>query len=130
MMQGAILGASSIIVRLIGVLYRVPLNNILGEKGIAYYGVAFEVYSFMLLLSSYSLPLAVSKMVSRRMALKEYKNTRRIFIFALGFAAFIGIAAFAITYFGAGFLAGLLNYPQSVIALKTLSWHDDADGGL
>ncbi len=122
MMQGAILGVSSIVVRMIGILYRVPLNNILGEKGVAYYGIAFEVYSFLLLLSSYSMPLAVSKMVSRRMALKEYKNTRRIFAFALCFALCIGIIAFAITYFGADFFANLLNYPQSAIALRTLSF--------
>lgn len=121
-MQGAILGVSSIIVRMIGILYRVPLNNILGEKGVAYYGIAFEVYSFLLLLSSYSLPLAVSKMVSKRTTLKEYKNTRRIFVFALIFAACIGCAAFAITYFGADFFAKLLNYPQSAVALRTLSF--------
>lgn len=121
-MQGAILGVSSIIVRMIGILYRVPLNNILGEKGVAYYGIAFEVYSFLLLLSSYSLPLAVSKMVSKRTTLKEYKNTRRIFVFALIFAACIGLAAFAITYFGADFFAKLLNYPQSAVALRTLSF--------
>lgn len=122
MMQGAILGASSIIVRLIGILYRVPLNNILGEKGVAYYGIAFEVYSFLLLLSSYSLPLAVSKMVAKRIALKEYKNTKKMLIYAMGFALFCGIAAFAITFFGADFFARLLNFPQSAIALRTLSW--------
>ena len=121
-MQGAILGVSSIIVRIIGILYRVPLNNILGEKGVAYYGIAFEVYSFLLLLSSYSLPLAVSKMVSRRVTLRQYKNTRRIFMYALGFASIIGLVAFAVTYFGADFFAGLLNFPQSAIALRTLSF--------
>ena len=122
MMQGAILGVSSIIVRMIGILYRVPLNNILGEKGVAYYGMAFEVYSFLLLLSSYSLPLAVSKMVSKRVTLREYKNTRRIFGFALGFAVCIGLVAFAVTYFGSDFFARLLNFPQSAIALRTLSF--------
>lgn len=122
MMQGAILGVSSIVVRMIGIIYRVPLNNILGEKGVAYYGMAFEVYSFLLLLSSYSLPLAVSKMVSRRVTLRQYRNTRRIFLFALGFAACVGLIAFAITYFGADFFARLLNFPQSAVALRTLSF--------
>lgn len=122
MMQGAILGVSSIVVRMIGILYRVPLNNILGEKGVAYYGMAYEVYSFLLLLSSYSLPLAVSKMVSRRVTLQQYKNTKRILLYAIGFAFVVGLAAFAITYFGANFFARLLNFPQSAIALRTLSF--------
>lgn len=121
MMHGAILGISSIVVRLIGIVYRVPLNNILGEKGVAYYGVAFDVYSILLLLSSYSLPLAVSKMVSKRVTLKEYKNTKRIFVFALIFALCCGIAAFCITFFGANLFAKILNYPQSAIALRVLS---------
>ena len=122
MMQGAILGVSSIVVRMIGIIYRVPLNNILGEKGVAYYGMAFEVYSFLLLLSSYSLPLAVSKMVSRRVTLRQYRNTRRIFVFSLIFAVCVGSVAFMITYFGADFFARLLNFPQSAIALRTLSF--------
>lgn len=121
MMQGAILGVSSILVRLIGIIYRVPLNNILGEKGVAYYGVAFDVYSILLLLSSYSLPLAVSKMVSKRTTLKEYRNTKRIFIFALIFSLCCGVAAFCITFFGANIFAKVLNYPQSAIALRVLS---------
>ena len=121
MMQGAILGVSSILVRLIGLIYRVPLNNILGEKGVAYYGVAFDVYSILLLLSSYSLPLAVSKMVSKRTTLKEYRNTKRIFIYALIFALCCGVLAFCITFFGADLFAKILNYPQSAIALRVLS---------
>ncbi|MBO4835367.1 MAG: polysaccharide biosynthesis protein [Lachnospiraceae bacterium] len=121
MMQGAILGASSILVRIIGLIYRVPLNNILGEKGVAYYGVAFDVYSILLLLSSYSLPLAVSKMVSKRVTLKEYRNTKRIFIFALIFALCCGVVAFCITFFGADLFAKILHFPQSAIALRVLS---------
>lgn len=121
LMQGAILGISSIVVRLIGLIYRVPLNNILGEKGVAYYGVAFEVYSILLLLSSYSMPLAISKMVSKSVTLKEYKNIRKILIHALIFAFICGLIAFLITFFGADLFAKILNYPQSAIALKVLS---------
>lgn len=120
-MQGAILAVASIVVRIIGLIYRIPLNNILGEKGVAYYGVAYDVYSILLLLSSYSLPLAVSKMVARRVELGEFKNTRKIFIFALCFAAVCGVAAFCITYFGADWFARVLNYPQAAIALRVLS---------
>ena len=122
MAQGAILGIASIIVRIIGLIYRIPLNNILGEKGVAYYGVAFEVYSILLLLSSYSLPLAVSKMVSARVTLGKYKQTRRLFINCIFFALAVGIAAFCITFFGAGLFAKILNYPESAVAIRVLSF--------
>lgn len=121
MAQGAILGIASIIVRLIGLIYRIPLNNILGEKGVAYYGVAYDVYTILLLLSSYSLPLAVSKMVSARVTLGKYKQTKRLFIYCIFFALAVGCAAFCITFFGADLFAEILNYPESAIALKVLS---------
>ena len=122
MVQGAILGAASILVRIIGLIYRVPLNNILGAEGIAYYGVAFDVYSILLLLSSYSMPLAVSKMVSARVALGQYKNTKRVLVHAIFFSLIMGLIAFAITFFGAEFFAEKLNYPPSAMALKVLSF--------
>ena len=121
MVQGAILGAASILVRLIGLVYRVPLNNILGAEGIAYYGVAFDVYSILLLLSSYSMPLAVSKMVSARVALGQYRNVRKVLRHAILFSLAMGVAAFCITFFGAQIFANILNYPQSAVALKVLS---------
>ncbi|MCF0143199.1 MAG: oligosaccharide flippase family protein, partial [Parasporobacterium sp.] len=121
MLQGAVLAVSSILVRIIGIIYRVPLNNILGEKGVAYYSIAFDVYSLLLLLSSYSLPLAVSKMVSARMAVKQYRNTKRVFLFALGFSLLLGITAFCIVFFGADVFARLESYPQAAIAIRVLA---------
>ena len=64
--QGSILAIASIVVRIIGIAYRIPMINIIGDEGMGYYGTAFNVYNIALLLSSYSLPLAVSKMVSVR----------------------------------------------------------------
>ena len=121
LMQGAILAVASIVVRIIGLVYRIPLNNILGEKGVAYYGVAYDVYSILLLLSSYSLPLAVSKMVANKVALGEFRNTREILILTVCFAAVCGVAAFCITFFGANWFAKILNYPQAAVALRVLS---------
>lgn len=123
MVQGAILGVSSIIVRLIGVIYRIPLTNIIGDKGIGYYSVAFDIYQILLLLSSYSLPLAVSKMVSARVAVNQYRRTRKILSNALIFAFIIGLIAFCITFFLADFFAGeVMKVPQSAIALKVLAF--------
>ena len=66
--QGSILAAAGIIVRLIGLLYRVPMTNIIGDEGMGHYSIAFNVYNIVLILSSYSMPLAVSKMVAARLA--------------------------------------------------------------
>ena len=94
--QGSILAVASIVVRIIGIAYRIPMINIIGDEGMGYYGTAFNVYNIALLLSSYSLPLAVSKMVSARLAGKQYRNAARILRAALCYATIVGAFAAAV----------------------------------
>ena len=82
-MQGSFLAIAGVITKIIGAVYRVPLVNILGDKGMGYYGVAFQVYAIALTLTSYSLPLAVSKLVSARNATGQYRNAHKVFKIAL-----------------------------------------------
>ena len=93
LVQGSILAVASIISRVIGLLYRIPLKAIIGDIGNDYYGTAMEIYSILLLISSYSLPLAVSKLVSTRMAKGQRRNAYRILKGALIFALVSGTAA-------------------------------------
>ncbi|MDO5572380.1 MAG: polysaccharide biosynthesis protein [bacterium] len=119
--QGGILATAGIISRLIGLLYRVPLTNIIGDEGNGLYAAAFQIYSIMLLISSYSLPLAVSKLVSSRVAKGQYRNARKIFRGALLFALISGGAVAVIVFFGADFFAGtLMTEPKSAVALRVL----------
>ncbi|MBQ7795207.1 MAG: polysaccharide biosynthesis protein [Lachnospiraceae bacterium] len=120
--QGSILAIASILVRIIGIAYRIPMINIIGDEGMGYYGTAFNVYNIALLLSSYSLPLAVSKMVSARLANKQYRNAERIFRAALGYATVVGAITAAVIWFGADFFASEIFYmPYASFALKTLA---------
>ena len=119
--QGSILAIAGLIVRIIGLLYRVPMTNIIGDEGMGYYSFAFEPYSVMLLLSYHGLPTAVSKLVAARNGEGKFKNSYRVFQCAMIIAIVIGIITGAITYFGAGFIAGKLsNQPMSTYALKIL----------
>lgn len=122
LVQGSILAIASIVSRIIGLLYRVPLEAIIGDVGNDYYSCAFEIYSMMLLISSYSLPLAVSKMVSARMALGEKRNAHRVFKCALGIAIVTGTIGCLIVFFGAEFLtAKVFQTPMSFFALRVLA---------
>ena len=121
-MQGSILAMASIVSRIIGLLYRLPVTNIITDHGNDYYSAAYEVYNVMLLISSYSLPLAVSKLVSAKAALGQHRNAWRIFKGALFLALTVGILGSAVTYFGAAFFTGtLLHTPESELCLKVLS---------
>lgn len=120
--QGSLLAVAGIITKIIGAVYRVPLVNILGDKGMGYYGVAFQVYAIILTLTSYSLPLAVSKLVSARLALKQYKNAHKVFKSALAFAFSVGGTAALFIFFGADFIAThIMAMKLSAYALKVLA---------
>jgi stage V sporulation protein B len=120
--QGGILAIASLFSRVIGLLYRIPLTNIIGDEGNGIYASAYNVYNIILLLSSYSLPLAVSKMVSVRVGRRQRKNALRIYQGAMLFAVLVGLAACAITFFGAGYLTeSLLKSPMSRLSLQVLA---------
>lgn len=119
--QGSILAAAGIIVRLIGLVYRIPLIAIIGDEGNGYYTSAFSIYSIMLIVSSYSLPTAVSKLVSARIARGQYWNSRRILKASMIYAACVGGIAAGALWMGADFFAGAMKMPYSSIALRTLA---------
>jgi len=101
LMQGSILAVAGLITRIIGLLYRIPMANILGEEGNGIYSVAFGIYNITLTLSSYSLPLAVSKLISQRSVNREYRNAFHVFRNALFFGLFVGTIACALIFLGA-----------------------------
>lgn len=120
--QGTILAVAGIIVRLIGLMYRILMTNIIGDEGMGYYSTAFNVYNIVLILSSYSLPLAVSKMVSARLARGEFRNASRVLWAALVYATIAGgLACALVWHFGDFFADKVFMTPFCVYALKTLA---------
>ncbi|MDD3251629.1 MAG: polysaccharide biosynthesis protein [Lachnospiraceae bacterium] len=90
LVQGSILAAAGILVRFIGLLYRIPMTRILGDAGNGYYSTSFEIYNIGLILSSYGLPLAVSKLVAARRVREQYQDVRKIFQSGLIFGTVAG----------------------------------------
>ncbi len=84
--QGGILAMAGILSRIIGIARRFPMQHIFGDKGNGYYAAAYSVYSIMLIISCYSLPLAVSKAVSSKISKRQYKSAQRVFQCAMVFA--------------------------------------------
>ncbi len=102
--QAGILAMAGIICRIIGILYRSPLAAVIGDEGNGYYGSAYNIYAIILLISSYSIPAAISKVIAGKLALKEYKNAQRIFHCAFLYVTIIGGIAALFAYFAAGIL--------------------------
>ncbi|EOS79895.1 hypothetical protein C817_02310 [Dorea sp. 5-2] len=122
LLQGSILAVAGVITKIIGVVYRIPLTNIVGSEGMGYYGVAFSIYTIALMLTSYSLPLAVSKLVSARVAVGQYRNAYKVFRCAMMFAVVAGGAVALIIFLGADFIAStVMQMDMSVYALRVLA---------
>lgn len=100
--QAGILAIAGIITRIIGLLYRSPLHGIIGDLGMGYYQSAYAYYTIILLISSYSIPSAISKVIAQRLAVKEYRNAHRIFHCALIYVLVVGGIASLFLYFGSG----------------------------
>ena len=122
MVQGSILAIAGVITKIIGAVYRIPLMNIVGDEGMGYYGVAFSIYTVALTLTSYSLPLAVSKLVSARIAVGQYRNAYKVLKGAFAFALLSGGLVALIIFFGAEFIASdIMSMDMSVYALRILA---------
>ena len=102
--QAGILAMAGIVVRIIGLLYRSPLTSIIGDEGNGYYSFAHNIYTIILLISSYSIPSAIAKVMAQRIAFGEYRNAHRIFKCAILYVVVVGGAASLFAYFAAPYL--------------------------
>ena len=122
LLQGSILAIAGVITKIIGVVYRIPLTNIVGSEGMGYYSVAFSIFTIALMLTSYSLPLAVSKLVSARVAVGQYRNAYKVFRCSMMFAIVSGGAVALMIFLGADFIAStVMQMDLSVYALRVLA---------
>lgn len=117
-MQAGILAMAGIIVRIIGLLYNSPMAAILGDEGIGYYNMAYNAYTIVLLISSYSIPSAISKVIAQKLAVKEYRNAHRIFKCALVYVLVVGGIASLFVFFGTGLL---VQIEYAMLPLKVLA---------
>lgn len=119
MRNASFLMVATLVSRIIGLLYRSPLRSVLGTTGIGYYGFASDVYVILLLISAYSIPMAIAKVVSDRLALKQYRSAHTIFKGALLYAVIMGGVAALIAIFGGRFLLAQ-NQQNALLSLQIL----------
>ena len=99
--QAAFLMAAQLICSVVGLLYRSPLHLIMGDVGDGYYTYAYEWYTIILLISSYSIPTAISKVMAERLAVGQYRNAQRVFHASLYYVLAVGGVGAAVAFFAA-----------------------------
>ena len=122
LLKGAtILAIAGIIGKVLGAVFRLPLANLIGAEGMSYYGVAYPVYAFFLVLSTAGFPVAISRMVAERTALGDYKNAFKTYKVSFNLMVTIGGVSFLICFFGAGIIATAMGNPGAKYSLMALS---------
>ena len=117
----AILAAGILIVKLIGMFYKIPLINIIGEAGAADFNNAYNIYAVLLTVSTAGLPVAVSKLVSEANALNRRNQVRRTFRLALVLFLTLGLISFLVMFFRADDLAGMMNDSKAAAGIRALA---------
>lgn len=113
----AILAIAGIISKVLGAIYRIPLGRIIGSEGMAYYQTAYDLYIWMLTLSAYSIPIAISKLVSEKIELGRRDEAHKTFRVALTMIAILSLTGSLVLFFNAKPFAEMLKNPGAYFAV-------------
>ena len=120
-LQGtAMLALATAIVKVIGALYKIPLNAIIGKQGFGYYSTAYEIYAVLLMISTAGLPVAMSRMISQASALGHNNQIRRIYSTCRAIFLTLGISGSLLMTVFCRQLAAFQNQPDAWAAIGCL----------
>ena len=116
----ALLAMATAIVKVIGALYKIPLNNIIGEQGFGYYSTAYEIYTLLLMISTAGLPVAMSRMVAKASSLGHYRQVRKIYTTARAIFLTLGLGGAVLMTLFCRQLAEFQQQPDAWAAIGAL----------
>ena len=116
-----ILAVAALVARVLGVIQKVPLIYLIGDSGMATFGIAFNIYTILMTVATAGIPSALSKMVSERMELGKYAEADRVYkaavVFALVAGAFMTVALMVF----APYYANMVGDESAVLAIRALA---------
>lgn len=122
LMKGAtILAVAGIVSKIFGAVFRIPLTSMIGAEGQSYYGAAYPVYQLFYVVATAGFPVAISRMVSERIAVGDYINAHKSYKIALRTTMVISFVSFAVCFFGAGAIAELVKNPDAEMSIRAIS---------
>ena len=84
------LTVAALAVKIIGVIYKIPLSYILGDGGMGYFNTAYTVYGFFYVLCSAGVPKAITCIISENLVKNERETAKSVYKTALRFFALFG----------------------------------------
>ncbi|MDB5083351.1 MAG: hypothetical protein JWN30_237 [Bacilli bacterium] len=112
---------STILIKLIGVFFVIPLERIVGLSGMGIYNSAYPIYATMLQISAVGIPLALSKLVAERLSSGDRTGAFALYSTGSRLLSITGIVAFLLMFFGAPVIAALQHNPDSTLSIMALA---------
>ena len=117
----ALLALATAVVKLIGALYKIPLNAIIGEQGFGYFNTAYQIYNVLLMISTAGLPVAMSRMISQASSLNNYRQVRKIYTVCRTIFLTLGLISALLMGCFAGPLAEFMGQPNAKASIAILA---------
>ncbi len=118
----AILGLASLFSKMLGLIYRIPYQNITGDLGYYVYTQVYPLYGTLLILATAGFPIAISKMVSEKLAVGDLYGVRRVFKVSIITLFFTGIISFLSLYYGAESIARWMGNDRLTLPIQSVSY--------
>lgn len=121
-MQGAlILLIANLAVKVIGALFKIPLQHLIGDDGMAIFNQAYQIYTALFVISTAGVPVALSKLISESNALGRTREVGRLIRIAACLFLTIGVLCTAGMFFGAEQLAAAIGNPPAAAAMRVIA---------
>lgn len=117
----AIMTLSTAIVKIIGLLYKIPMLSYLGTEGMAYFNAAYDIYTMFYMISTAGLPVAVSILISENRVRGNVRNIRRIYRVTVSMFFVIGCAGMLAMIFGSGWFADRIGIDDSAYCIVAIA---------
>ena len=116
-----LLAGAAILTKLLGSVYTIVLQNIIGDHGMGLFQMAYPIYATLLAMATAGFPVAISKLVSERLALCDHQGVSQVFQVAMLLLSALGIGTFVVLFFGAHFWAEIAGDPEATWAIRAIS---------
>ncbi len=117
----ALLALATAVVKIIGALYKIPLNAIIGEQGFGYFNTAYQIYNLLLMVSTAGLPVAMSRMISQASSLGNYRQVRKVYTVSRTIFLSLGLISALLMGCFAGPLANFMGQPNAKASIAILA---------
>ena len=121
MYGAAVLLFANILVKLIGACFKIPLTYLIDKAGMGFFSTSYQIYTWLFVVATAGMPVAISKMVAESTALGKAKETKKILHASLILLSLIGVIGSAVLFFGAELFANLMKSPLAVYGIRALA---------